>query len=264
MTVPAFLASNFRYLETVGLQDVAACIADMRSELVTNGNPAWTEPVANTFRSPAGADGLFFSLTLARLSQTRLQVKVTDFYSYVISDRTIDIDAAGNAVRYFTGPGHAFVDSARTTPEFAGGAIVDTAPETVAIPQYRTVGCGHRDAAGAVNSTWAQWNFWWMWDAGSSQVVGRLCAFDPASSTSRRPCQTLSGANIFYPAMVATRLQGGYARWVGRIPHTLLCGDWIGYGGEVQVPIDAGVNVTFKVVGKAAGVPHAMLCVRKA
>ena len=63
MAVPTFLNAPFRSLK-ITITDVADIITNLRSELTALDDP-WTEPVAGTFKSPARADGAFFTITVA-------------------------------------------------------------------------------------------------------------------------------------------------------------------------------------------------------
>jgi hypothetical protein len=261
MSVPAFLNSSYRYFETTSIANVAACIADFRSEAVTNGNPAWTEPVANSFKSPPDPQGRFFTVVLSAISTTRLGIKIVDMFGVTISDRAIDIDAGGNNVQCFTGQFHAFINSARAgTPECGGGSLIDLSPEILTLPNYSVVGCGHRDTAGTAGNS--SWHLWYMMANAAPAVISRAAgAWIPVASS--RPTRTVSGAYIYEPIMIETTIFGASNnRWIGRIFQSLHCDDNLAFGAEVQVPIDVGVVGTFKVVGRAAY--QGKMCIRKA
>ncbi len=261
MSIPAFLNSSYRYLEAPIVTDVAACIADFRNETVINGNPAWSEPVANSFKSPPDAQGRFFTLVLSALSATRLGIRIVDMFGVTISDRAIDIDAGGNNVQYLTGQFHAFINSARIgTPECGGGSLIDLSPETLTLPNYSVVGCGHRDTLGTAANT--GWYNWYMMSNATPAASGRAAgSIIPVGSA--RPTRTVSGAYIYEPIMIETSIFGsGNNRWIGRLFQSLHCDDMLAYGAEVQVPIDIGSVGTFKVVGRAAYLGK--MCVRMA
>jgi hypothetical protein len=245
MTAPAFLNSSYRYLETPSVTDVATCISDFRSETVTNGSPAWTEPTANNFKSPPTSEGQFFTVVLNKMSTTRLGIKILDIFGQTICDRAIDIDAAGNTVRYFTGQCHAWIETARATPEVGGGALVDLNPDSVGFALYRTIGWGTRDTSGSVNT--AVCSNWYMWDNAAAALTCRVNTIAP---TSYCPSRALSGAAVFCPVLVTTQVYGANSRWMGRVFQMLLCPDDLGFGAEADVPIDTGTTGTFKVIAR--------------
>lgn len=245
MTVPAFLLSSYRYLETASVVNVATCITDFRSETVTNGSPVWTEPTANNFKSPPTSDGQFFTVVLSSILTTRLGVKILDMFGQTICDRAIDIDATGTTVRYFTGQCHAWIDSGRATAELGGGALIDLNPDTVGLQLYRTIGWGTRDTAGSLNASTVI--NWYMWDNATAQLLGRVNTQTSVSSYAGR---TLAGSYIFLPLLTTTNIYGANTRWVGRPFQMLLCSDDLVYGTEVDVPIDSGVTGKFRVVGR--------------
>ncbi|MBZ5499724.1 MAG: hypothetical protein LAP85_25265 [Acidobacteriia bacterium] len=260
MAVPAFMNSSFRYLETAAVANVATCITDFRTEVVTNGVPAWTEPVANNFKSPPDAQGRFFTVILSTISATRLGIKIVDMFGVTISDRAIDVDVGGTSVQYFTGQFHAFINSARATPECGGGALIDLSPETLTLPNYSTVGCGHRDTTGTVGNQ--NWYIWYMMSNATATATGRASGSNlPVANT--RATKTVSGAYVYDPIMIETSIFGaGNNRWIGRIFQCLRCDDGLAFGAEIQVPIDVGTVGTFKVVGRVA-YNGSKMCIRK-
>lgn len=260
MAVPSFLNSSYRYLERASVTDVDTCITDFRSETVTNGSPQWTEPTANQFKSPPLPDGQYFIVVLSRISATRLGIKILDMLGNTVADRAIDIDAAGTTVRCFTGQCHAWIDSARATPECGGGALVDISPDGVGLQLYRTIAWGTRDTSGAVNN--AACSYWYMWDNAASSNGQRVNTAIAGSSYYTH--KTVAGSSIFQPLLITTNIFGSNTRWVGRPYQMLTCPDDLGYGAEIDVPIDAGVTGRFRVIARGAETNgHFLVAVRR-
>jgi len=258
MSVPAFLASSFDYKETLAVTDVAAIITDFRDRVLNHNTPAWTEPVAGTFQSPADAKGQFFQVMLTRVSITALGIKIIDMYGTTIADRQIYIDAGGTAVQYYTGQFHAFINSARATQEFGGGCLIDTSPETASLPLYRTAGVGHRDNTGTAGST--DWTFWFMM-SNATPAAMRAGVMNYLGSV--RCQKAIDGTYIYSPVLLSTNVYGANMRIVGRPFQVLTSDDGLAFGAEVTVPIDVAATGVFKVVGKAASQLQKIL-VRKA
>jgi hypothetical protein len=260
MAVPNFLNSSFRYFEKLAVADVATIISDFRDEVLNHNDPAWTEPSANNFKSPPAADGQFFTVVLTAVSTTRLGFKILDIAGSTICDLCIDIEATvGNAVQYYTGQFHAFINSARGTPECAGGGILDMEPETMSLALYRTFGGAHRNSAGTVTNN--QSSYWYMWSDTAAAVAARS---DVGNGQSGQNCnKTCAAVYVYSPVMIKTSIYGsGNDRWIGRIFQTLRCSDDLSFGSEVTVPIDTGATGVFKVVGRASSY-GSRICVRK-
>ena len=248
MAVPAFLASSFDYYEHLAVTDVNTIISDFRDRVLNHNTPAWTEPVSQTFQSPADAAGQFFQAVLSRVSATRLEIKIVDMYGTTISDRTFDIDAGGTAIQYYTGQYHAFINSARSTPECGGGCLVDTSPETVSIPLYRTAGFGHRDNTGTAGSN--DWTWWFMM---SNATPANMRAGVNSYAPNPRAQKAIDGTYIYSPLLLSTSLYGASnMRIVGRPFQVLMCDDGLAFGAEVTVPIDVAATGVFKVIGRPA------------
>ena len=135
MSVPSFLSGAFRYKSTLGVVDVATIISDLMSELVTNGT--WTDlggTGVGPFKSPVDpVDGSFMKLTLTRVDATHLQYALVDQYNAAFAYTgylNINIDVAGNEVRYHTGPDFIAIELARATPDGWWCARLNVWPET--------------------------------------------------------------------------------------------------------------------------------------
>ncbi len=140
MAVPTFLNAPFRSLK-ITITDVADIITNLRSELVALDDP-WTEPVSGTFKSPARADGAFFTVTVAAISTTRISYVVKDHQGLQVNNDTDtrqDIKASGTTDVYiYTSPFYVIIDSAGATagiPECWGAGIACREPEPLAVPR---------------------------------------------------------------------------------------------------------------------------------
>jgi hypothetical protein len=132
---------------TVAATDVNDIIAKIRDELV-NQLPAgsrWTEPVAGTFQSPAYGDGFWFTVTVARVSATRISYQLKDNFGLFITVDTGNIICqdilaapAVTTVKVFSSPNYLIVDSAGGTvgtPETFACGIMDRYPEDLTKPR---------------------------------------------------------------------------------------------------------------------------------
>ena len=130
MSVPTFLSTSHRYLRTNGVTDVDTIITDVRSECVTNGSPAWTEPNTALFKSPIDASGRWFDVLLTRISATSLEMRVRDKNAVTVCTRRMYIDAGGTDIQYCTGEMHFAIVSLRSPAEFLIAGMIDMTPES--------------------------------------------------------------------------------------------------------------------------------------
>lgn len=241
MAIPAYLAGDYRYLSTLAVTDVATIISGLRTELPAVG---WTETATGVFQSPADTFGRYVVLTVSSVSTTRLQFKVDDHSSVTIYDGTFDIDAAGNEVRYYTGPDYCFVESLRAAAAECGMVFKPNAdPETdtgaIAYPFYVWV---YRNSSG---STTANANYSFYYYMQSSGYGGYDAVFSATVFSSNvNTCEGFSktGTYVFLPAEVFNR--SSYR--LGRMPQTVVCGETVPAGTEITIPIDSGFNGVFK------------------
>ena len=253
MAVPDFLNHGFRYFTRAGVTDVNTIISDLMSELVTNGS--FTD-VGGTgvgpFKSPVGADGSYFSITLARTSATRLNWLVYDQWGLLINNQTSnnqDIDAAGTMVRYYTGPDYVIVESARATNEVFMTARLNQWPEEVAKMRPSFIAStGPRNNAGTLTNNGCLQMFALALYATSYATANQVVKCGLYASNESH-LVTISGAYMFMPAEVVAT---GYHCLLGRLPNVLLVDTNAVIATEFVVPIDVGVTGTFKVLGFAS------------
>ncbi len=247
MAVPSFLAGNFRYLETLGVVDVDTIISDLRAELV-NATNNWTEPVANSFKSPVDDYGRFITIALSRVSATRVSFLVTDKWGQTIVNGTFDIDAGGCPVRYFTGPDYCYVETVRAvTPEFGMAWKANNSPEIDGIDGYPWFAHTYRNSTGTTQTSNFAYAFGWN-SVNSYQSSEYLCSAEMyTSNTAFSNGRTFSGTHLFVPEECFHYVPGaGYYAWAGRMPQTVQGPSSLASGVEVTIPIDEGENATFK------------------
>jgi hypothetical protein len=90
-----------------------------------------------------------------------------------------------------------------------------------------------------------------MWDNATAQLAQRVNTL--ATQTSFFSGKTVGGASVFLPLLMTTNIYGtSNPRWIGRPFQILLVPSDLGYGAEVDVPIDAGVTGKFRVIARNA------------
>lgn len=146
MSLPSMFDVPFRHI-SISISDVADLITSIRDEL-KNQLPAgsrWTEPVAGTFQSPDCGDGNWISLTVARVSASRISYQLKDNTGLMITVDTGNIicqdilaSPAVTTLHIFSSPYYLVVDSAggtAGTPEVFACGILDRSPEPLVRPR---------------------------------------------------------------------------------------------------------------------------------
>lgn len=259
-TFPCF-ASSFDFFNNPAVLDVATIITDFRAR-VTGQSPAWTEPVANTFKSPVDGVGRFFEVTLTHTSVTQLGFKVTDQNAIVVCDREIDIDGGGNGVNYYTGQFHAWIESLRAgTSEIAQSGILDETPNAEnAILNY-VYGNGYRNNGGGVDGQGSNVGQEFMLDNGSSNPATRYRSWDQTVGLVVGLIDG-TGALQFFPADMYANLSG-LNRWIGRGYQLYICDSSIAAGTQKTIQIgDAGETGVFQVISGLANSQNMKVMVR--
>lgn len=245
MTLPAFVDTPFRYKETQGVLDVATVITDLRAELLALG---WTEPVGNTFQSPARADGIFFQFIIARLSATRVSMVVKDQWGVQVNNQTttqMDVQATGSTVRYYTGPLHLCLSFDRSdTPEAFFCGVMEVSPETMGIPYaYYFTSRGPRDNTGAYSN--AGYNQFYAKAIGATAYTASSVGIIDRRAYSAQG-YTVSGAIYIVPLEFVSG-SGFYA--YGRLFQAVIVPADLAFGAEVTMPLDDQTTGVFKVAG---------------
>ncbi len=254
MSAPAYLNSFFRYKESVAVVDVDTIIADLRDELVTQ--PAapskWTEPVGGTFKSPARADAISYTIQCTKISATRIAYIVKDQWGMLVNNATDtrqDIDVAGSTVHYYTGPFHVCVVTERATPEPWMCGVLDQSPDPLGKPRPLYFASKMpRDNAGTFQ-TYEYWNSWILvpgataYANNSSYLIMRSA---PNSSVYRETC---GGTKVYFPQEFCTVPSLEPAVWLGRIFQCVMLDGRLAAAAEITLPIEGASTGVFKVVG---------------
>ena len=150
MPVPSFLSSSYRHTE-ISTDDVQDIIDTFRAEVLTYGNPAWTESSTNNFVSPAGD----FKVVFGRVSQQLLRLDVYDWSNYHFGDRGMLISSGMKSpVDIFTGEYHMWICTRYdgTVLDFLGAGILDQSPAAKGTNVFYVFASGSRTGAGADTS----------------------------------------------------------------------------------------------------------------
>ncbi len=262
-TFPCF-ASSFDFFTNGGIVDVATIITDFRAR-VTGQTPAWTEPVADTFKSPVDGVGRFFEVTLNRLSATQLEFIVTDQNAITICDRSIEISGGGDTVNYYTGQFHAWIEILVATPEVAQSGILDETPLAENAIQNYVWGNGYRNAGGGIDGGGSTFGQEFALDNGSSSDQSRFRAWGVATNGAVPGLRDGAGNLQYFPVDMFINI-AGTNEWIGRMYQAYLCDQSIPAGTLKTVPIDTTGLVlgTFRVIGGLGQVDCMKVAVRVA
>jgi hypothetical protein len=271
MSAPHYLSSYYRHKESLAVTDVNTIIADLRDELVTQpiAPNKWTEPVALTFQSPARADGIFLTITVARVSATRISYIVKDQSGMPVNNMTTtqqDIDAGGTTVHYFTGPFHVCVTTERATPEAWMCGVLDQTPDALGNPRAMYfASTGPRSNTGTLVAG-AYFNVYLLTPGATSYATTSsmiTCSGGQSSSWYR---ETVAGTKIYQPFEVNDGNGSAVAMFLGRVFQCLMVDGRIAFATDLTIPIDGANTGVFKVAGFATDLNSgsARLAFRKA
>ena len=271
MSAPNYLSSYFRYKESIGVVDVNTVIADLRDELVTQpvAPNKWTEPVVGTFQSPARADGIFFSITVARVSATRISYVVKDQSGMLVNNQTTtqqDIDAGGSTVHYYTGPFHVCVTTERATPEAFMCGVFDTAPDPLGKPRAMYFASkAPRDNSGSSLIATEMWHVFLLRPGDTSYSSNGSYVVSSGGQASSWYRETVAGTKIYQPSEWSDGASLTAQTFLGRIPQCVMVDYRIAFATELTIPIDGANTGVFKVAGFATDSgANARLAFRKA
>jgi len=266
MAVPPFWNNDFYYVQVNSTADVAAVIAAIHTAVTAHG---WTDESGGgtgPWRTPARADGIFFRVGITRISATRLAYVMYDQAGLLVTagqiDYRQDIEAAGNLVDIFCGPLYLCVNSLRATNEPWFGCVLDQTPEPMYSPRAIYMHWdGPRTNAGTLTTyTWATIHTMRPCDSGYGQRTSMALLRSVSSAYQRR---TLALTALFSPAEF---IDSGStpALFIGRIPQCIaIDSTGLSPGADVTVPIDAGVNATFRTIGISTSNINQLLAFRK-
>ena len=256
MAVPAFWATPFSYTELLAVTDVATAIAGIHTALIALG---WTDDSGvgtGPWKTPARSDGAFFKIAMTRTSATRLSFMMYDQAGINVSAGTaycMDVEVAGNPFQIYAGTMHLALNSARPAQhESAWFSMMDQTPEPLTFPQaYYRMYSGPRVGSSFYNYGW---NFTYcLYPGGTAYQQKQVAPLRMPGTTSTWQRRTVALTSLFSPAEFADS-GNTPPMFLGRIPQAIVVDDTTGIvaGSEVVVPIDAGVNATFKVLGLAS------------
>ena len=249
-TFPCF-NTDFDFVNMPAVADVQDIIDQFRTTALAQ-TPAWTEPVAETFKSPVDGVGRFYTITMSAIAVDRLQWLVKDQNGITIADRTIDIDNPGpTSVNLYIGTYHGYVESMRATPEIAASGILDETPLAQnAIDNY-VYGNGYRNSGGAVDGQGGTTNYFSMLDNGAAAYNHRFrsVAQTPAGAIGLKDA---AGNPQFFPCDTQANV-GGIAAWIGRQYQGYICDSSLVFDSQHDIKIgDAGEEGTFRVINYAS------------
>ncbi len=260
MSVPTRWASSYRYKSFQVTGDVADIVTQIRAELKTYGSPAWTEPNANEFLSPADAWGRQFRLTFSRIDADTLEMNVKDPTLNVQTGR-MDIAASPNVtvVELYTGQQHFLCTAWQPVSgsyEFLHAGIIcqDYYSDQAYIPQM-VFAMTTRDSAGAVRSS-PVWYYAQTLDTGG---LGSRFVNSSACYVMSMP----DGSIPLEPVHVAGRdlLNNWYL--LGHLYQAcVVTTTGIRKGINFTVPIAPGVLGTFRVAWMSHATGATQLCYR--
>lgn len=255
MAVPAFLASSFSYRVDHGVTDVADVIVSLRDELLNQQAPAWTEPVAGTFKSPVDGNGRFFDFDIVKITATRLSMVMRNDTGQVVADRRADITAV-DEVRYYTGQFHCVIEfvnvSVANVGEMLACGVTELSPDSTANILTNTWATGTRSAAGTADGQGTEWNEYHMSDNGAMTFTRR--ARNPrASDNADVVLVTHGGRMVALPMEVSATPKGLTLKQpIGRIYQCMIVDDAFPTGAELTIPIDDALTGVFKVSVRVA------------
>lgn len=252
MAVPTFLASSHRYLRTNGVTDVDTIIADVLSELVTNGDPAWTEVSAGLYKSPVDADGRWFDILLTKIDADTLEMRVRDKNGTTVGTRRMDITAAGTDVLVCTGENHFGIVSLRATPEYLLAGMLDLSPEAQTAHLGYVFAGGYRDSGGSADSS-GKFDWLCLLNINTSTYGANWYGEYPTTEGGHDISMTVSGAYTFRPFIAHGIAAGNVNRQFGRAHQMFIGQATLSAGTLYDVPIDTDVTAKFTKIGGAFG-----------
>lgn len=261
MTVPAYLANAFNFLETPTVTDVLNTIARMKTQALALG---WTNPVGDTLVSPANSVGQQITVALSKISATNLQMVFTDSLGRTIT-RRCQTPASFTERLYFNTFGFAFDPG---NGEGLWGCILDLTPELQSAHDQFATCHGTRTAADAIDVTMSAHASCPLSSASPrvytpTAVTTWFARGSLDSFAGQRLSQSLS--RMWYPNVQLGFSTGVVWRVRGRVPQSIFCSSAEAAQSEFTVPLDQATTGLFKVLSwvSVAAAPM-VLAMRKA
>lgn len=250
MSVPSFLDTEYGYLELKGITDVQDIMDAMDSTIKALSTP-WTEPSADTFRSPPNAVGQYVEFTFTRNNATELDFDPYDhtglsMFGGVTRTMRImdDPDANSDQIQIFYGPDYLWIETANPGTTFGlgehvGVGQVDMTPENQDTVIHTGWARARRNAAGTADTSGDAFSDMWRFSHNSG-VFGAIEPIRGPVDIANNVAYLRRESNAFVIVPIDTVQfdSAGLRRYSGRMYQALMCISDIEPWTEIQVPID--------------------------
>jgi hypothetical protein len=251
----------FRYYsESVPANTSTQITSTLRTELTAL---SWTEPVANTFRSPANSLGQYMDLVVTEPAANTWQMVLNDSLGFTVCTRRIDISASVvTTVEYYTGNAHVLIDA-----NYLGGRqiyafLLDCFPDEGRYYDHPVVGNGSLSGAGTFDNL-GYLAYCNAIDNVAGANVQRLSAINTMNGTLYTP--RMASGRYLYTAVWASQNIRGTICWSGKFPQALVGPTTPASGTEWVIPIDYATSATFRATSLTnSASPSVRLFMRKA
>jgi len=237
--------SSYYYKEyLIASGDVADAIVNVRTELLTRNNPAWTEPSGGLFKSPVDAAGRFCDVLLTRIDQQTLEMRVRNQLGATVCTRRWQAGTSPWYLRVFSGQFHLHLEawSAGGYAHLSAG-LFDQSPDAQGAHPLYVYGGGLLSNVNA-NDGYSNVSRCFMADYNGG-YADRVAAY-MTGSNSNMCLYHMNGAKIYRPVEMYAYVSSTTMRIAGRKYQYVLCTADLWYGTQIQVPID-NVSGTFMV-----------------
>lgn len=253
----ALTSSYFFKAFNISSGDVADAIVNIRAELLSRNNPAWTEPSGNLFKSPVDSAGRFFDCLFTRIDQQTLEMRVRDQLAHTVCTRRFQAGTAPWIFQVFSGQFHLIAEAAS-----AGGyanlcaGVLDQSPDAQGANPVYVYGGGWLTNANS-NDGYHTATRVYMYDSQGSSVNDRGTCWGWQSGSA---CHyNMNGSKIYRPAELNAQYGNNQWRVAGRRYQQLLCASDLWYGQKVTIPLDS-VSGTFMVTCTPTGAGSRLMC----
>jgi hypothetical protein len=257
--IPGFLDMPFRANTFImdPVNAVTTLIAALRTELLALN---WTEPIANTFQTPARSDGMGFTVAVAAATAIQATYIVKDLLGRQVNTDTLTRQniPAGSTVQIYSGDRYLWIDRTGGGTVWGCG-VLDREPDSISDPYpvyYATRGPVMND-----NGTGYQ-NWYEMYIAANSAggTANTALISWQAPSTTQSDHFTVQGSMILALAEYAYTTP---PYWLfGRLPNAVMLDSSQPGGFTCTIPIDDVTMATFRVLSAGGTVVFWKLAVR--
>lgn len=246
-------APRFSTYTSDGADAATSAISAVRAALASAG---WDEPTANTMRSPARADIIRFTVTLARIDATTISFIVKDHAGRLVNNDTLTKQTVplNTVCNIYCGDAYVFHEI-NTQTNLWGACVLHREPDPIAEPTpcyFASKGpVNNAGSAFAFLSTTSQP---WI-GAGAAGAGKELNTWrGPGSAPDHFSAQY---SMMFYPLEICESGSWFY----GRLPNCLLCDVSQQYGNTFEVPLDETTIGTFRIA-RSGSVNNFVLAIR--